>query len=264
MGELINKPWMFNKVLKKFHQFGARLRWSKKFEEKYFKFEEIIPKLQELDINFIVFDHRTDDEANKEYVTIDLTIGEYDPSVGALGYYLATLEIYQDGDVSYNIIDLKDYVKDAEKHKESKRHINSVQALLRLVIPSIYGFKNLKDKNPLKQKLKGGLADKCQPKDFNQKALKKGIKVEMEHTNDKNIATEIAMDHLAEDPDYYDMLAIMENPASFIKNKNDEKLWNKAKEAVMKARDISQDEFEDLDWGLATKIFKNLKEKRKK
>jgi hypothetical protein len=33
--------------------------------------------------------------------------------------------------------------------------------------------------------------------------LKKGIKVEHEHTKDNTIARKIAMDHLFEDPDYY-------------------------------------------------------------
>jgi hypothetical protein len=38
------------------------------------------------------------------------------------------------------------------------------------------------------------------------KQLKKGIKVELEHTSDIKKATEIAMDHLSEDPIYYDKL----------------------------------------------------------
>lgn len=37
--------------------------------------------------------------------------------------------------------------------------------------------------------------------------LAKGIKVEKEHTNDLALAREIALDHLAEFPDYYDRLA---------------------------------------------------------
>jgi hypothetical protein len=54
--------------------------------------------------------------------------------------------------------------------------------------------------------LPGGLADKAIPKDFNQKQLIKGVKIELEHTDDKNLAREIAMDHLTEDPKYYDKL----------------------------------------------------------
>jgi hypothetical protein len=36
--------------------------------------------------------------------------------------------------------------------------------------------------------------------------LRKGIKVEQEHTGDLAMAKEIALDHLAEFPDYYDRL----------------------------------------------------------
>jgi len=39
-----------------------------------------------------------------------------------------------------------------------------------------------------------------------EKELSIGVQVEMEHTNDEKIATEIAMDHLTEDPEYYSKL----------------------------------------------------------
>ena len=39
----------------------------------------------------------------------------------------------------------------------------------------------------------------------------KGTKVEMEHASDKEIAAEIARDHLFEDPKYYTKLATIEN-----------------------------------------------------
>lgn len=52
-------------------------------------------------------------------------------------------------------------------------------------------------------KLPGGEADKKKPEDFDQEALAEGRKHEREHTDDDHIATEIAMDHLSEDPDYY-------------------------------------------------------------
>lgn len=73
----------------------------------------------------------------------------------------------------------------------------------------------------LEKALRGGLADKKKPSDFNPKALKEGIKVEMEHTEDPKIAEEIAMDHLTEDPEYYKKLktiekAIIENPVAGI------------------------------------------------
>lgn len=44
--------------------------------------------------------------------------------------------------------------------------------------------------------------------------LNKGIRIEMEHTSNKNKAKEIAMDHLAERPDYYDRLEKIESNES--------------------------------------------------
>ena len=66
----------------------------------------------------------------------------------------------------------------------------------------------LATQNP--DKIKGGLADNKSPKSFSPHQLKEGIKVEMEHTNSKAIAKEIAMDHLTEIPDYYTRLKNME------------------------------------------------------
>lgn len=62
-----------------------------------------------------------------------------------------------------------------------------------------------------KDHLPGGLADKNEPKDFDPEALARGIRVELEHTNDRTLAKEIAMDHLTEDPRYYEKLASVEN-----------------------------------------------------
>jgi predicted DNA-binding protein YlxM (UPF0122 family) len=72
--------------------------------------------------------------------------------------------------------------------------------------------------------IKGGKADKLSVKDIADKfnvsvdsvksQIKKGVKVEMEHTNDKEKATEIATDHISEFPDYYDRLEKVEKKAS--------------------------------------------------
>jgi hypothetical protein len=69
-------------------------------------------------------------------------------------------------------------------------------------------------------KLKGGLSDNMKPEDLAKKhqitikdilsQLKKGIKVEKEHTGDESKAKEIAMDHIYEDPKYYDKLSKIE------------------------------------------------------
>jgi translation initiation factor 2 alpha subunit (eIF-2alpha) len=47
-----------------------------------------------------------------------------------------------------------------------------------------------------------------------QQQIKKGEKVELEHTDDLEKAKEISMDHLSEFPDYYDRLGKMEKDAS--------------------------------------------------
>jgi hypothetical protein len=47
--------------------------------------------------------------------------------------------------------------------------------------------------------------------DYIKEKIKKGAKVEMEHTTDKKVAVEIAKDHIWEDLNYYEKLAKMEN-----------------------------------------------------
>ena len=42
---------------------------------------------------------------------------------------------------------------------------------------------------------------------YDEDELKKGVEVEMEHTTNREIATTIAKQHLAEDPKYYSKLA---------------------------------------------------------
>lgn len=65
-------------------------------------------------------------------------------------------------------------------------------------------------KHAWKDQLPGGLADNKTPADFKKPALKQGVSVESEHTKNKSLAKEIAMDHLSEDPSYYPKLKRME------------------------------------------------------
>jgi len=72
----------------------------------------------------------------------------------------------------------------------------------------------------MKEKIPGGLAKGLTLQDLAKyhkiplqsikKKLDQGIKVEMEHTTDKSIAREIAMDHIYEDPNYYTKLKTIE------------------------------------------------------
>lgn len=62
-----------------------------------------------------------------------------------------------------------------------------------------------------KDQLPGGKGDKTKPEDVDRKQLSMGIEHELEHTNEKEIAREIAIDHLTEDPGYYTKLNQMES-----------------------------------------------------
>jgi len=80
-------------------------------------------------------------------------------------------------------------------------------------------LKNLNESN----KLKGGKADNMSPKDIADKfgvttkmvkdQIKKGKKIESEHTDDEEKQTEIAEDHVSEFPDYYNRIEKMEKEA---------------------------------------------------
>lgn len=72
------------------------------------------------------------------------------------------------------------------------------------------GLEELGDYLRKAERIPGGLASGKSPRDFNSTELNRGIKVEMEHTTDRRVAQEIAMDHLTEDPRYYQKLARME------------------------------------------------------
>lgn len=48
---------------------------------------------------------------------------------------------------------------------------------------------------------------------FDPRELALGIRIEMEHTNDRRLAKQIAKDHLVEIPDYYSRLIRMEREA---------------------------------------------------
>ena len=62
--------------------------------------------------------------------------------------------------------------------------------------------------------LPGGLADNRDPESFDADALADGIAHELEHTNDRKVAEEIAMDHLVESGDYYTKLDAVEKAES--------------------------------------------------
>ena len=75
-----------------------------------------------------------------------------------------------------------------------------------------------------KEKMPGGLSVGKAPADFNADDIVDGIKIVLEHTSNIDIATEIAMDHLSEDPDYYKKLKQIEKGTSKMKLKLKKKM----------------------------------------
>lgn len=115
----------------------------------------------------------------------------------------------------------------------------------------------------LGDKLKGSMEDQHKQlakmhdvsiDEINQQ-IKKGIKVEMEHTNSEEIAHEIAMEHVYEDPKYYDKLASIEEVYS---DKQRRFMCAKSKQGADRPKGLSKKEAEEMCKG------PKLDEKRKR
>jgi len=81
--------------------------------------------------------------------------------------------------------------------KKKKNIKNKKDEMRKLVCESL---------NEYNDHLIGGKGDELNKEDVDPDQLAIGIAVEMEHTNDKEIAEEIALDHLSEVDDYYTQL----------------------------------------------------------
>ena len=115
----------------------------------------------------------------------------------------------------------KGHVWNAEQKSEVKQGYNFFSA-----------FKALHE--GAKQKLKGGKGDKLTPDQVNYYEFTKGWKHELEHTDDIDKAKEIALDHLAEDPNYYTRLDMIELKAKKKKGRADLPIEVKKKNFVDK------------------------------
>ena len=115
--------------------------------------------------------------------------------------------------------DIQDAFSDSSKH--SREHAKRANIVKKSLDELVEHFMKA-------DKIKGGFADKNKPKDFDKKQLEMGIKIEMEHTKDKDKAREIAMDHLKEIPDYYTRLKKLEAKAEKEGMKKDAKKVEKA------------------------------------
>jgi|APGre2960657404_1045060.scaffolds.fasta_scaffold00282_5 hypothetical protein len=85
---------------------------------------------------------------------------------------------------------------------------------------------------------KGYYDPKQYAREYIKPKLMKGIKVEMEHTNDVRIATEIAMDHLWEDINYYEKLAKIEKNTNEELNPNEKEMIDGIVDLLIQVKDI--------------------------
>lgn len=107
---------------------------------------------------------------------------------------------------------------DPEILKKTVTVLEEQLELLKQLLSSGFASNELIDKfqktkneyDQFKEMIPGGLAAGKKPEDFDPKQIEKGIRVELEHSGNKELAAEIATDHLAENPKYYDYLEEME------------------------------------------------------
>ena len=131
-------------------------------------------------------------------------------------------------DIMLDVLKYKDMVEGEVEEKWSEKYKKSIDCKNPKGFSQKAHCQGKKKKEMGEEKLKGGKADNKTFQDlvnkYNKKGkdlisiekqlknqLNKGMKVEMEHTKDKTKAKEIAMDHLFEDPKYYDKLQKIEN-----------------------------------------------------
>lgn len=148
---------------------------------------------------------------NRILKTMPKSISGYDPYTQFTTYDLADLaqheiDLYNEGEHS----DIKDVLSAFKVQKWVDK------------VKDLPPFKR-EDSNITENAIKGGKADKQTTKSIAKhhnvpvedilKQLYIGIKVEMEHTNDRKIAREISLDHISEFKDYYTRLKKMETQA---------------------------------------------------
>jgi len=133
------------------------------------------------------------------------------------------LRLFLEGKMKELHMEITDFLKKNPKPKDTQIH-----ALAKKLGVDPHKFEEhvymiLGDLLKKEDKIPGGKADGMTVKDIAdkhgvpvekiEKQIKMGIKVEMEHVDDEELAKEISMDHLEEIPDYYDRLDKMEKDA---------------------------------------------------
>ena len=130
------------------------------------------------------------------------------------------LKLFMEGKMKELHMEITDFLKKNPKPKDTEIH-----ALAKKLGVDPHKFEEhvymiLGELLKKEDKIPGGRADKLTSKDIAdkhkvsveeiEKQIAMGVKVEMEHVDDKELAREISLDHLEEMPDYYTRLAKME------------------------------------------------------
>ncbi len=89
--------------------------------------------------------------------------------------------------------------------KDEKGYVK-LSKIGRRIFDGLLSYEVAKNKINESERLVGGVGDYKDDDEFDEKELMVGIEVEKEHTDNIEIAKEIAKDHLAEDPQYYSKL----------------------------------------------------------
>lgn len=171
-----------------------------------------ISKNQQNEIKTFHTDNKDKKEINKHEK--EFKKNKYANPLGAIYNVKAMTAIKTKSKVNENHIDWNNIsLADAERLKD---HYERTSILPYGLTPELYN--NIMQKYDLdsnyseyslherKNPIKGGKGDKLTIDDVNPNELRMGIKVEMEHTKDKDKAIDIALDHLAEHPFYYTQL----------------------------------------------------------
>jgi hypothetical protein len=130
------------------------------------------------------------------------------------------LRLFLEGKMKELHIEIIEFLKKNPKPKDKEIH-----ALAKKLGVDPHKFEEhvymiLGDLLKKEDKIPGGKADKMTANDIAdkhkvsvekiEKQISMGVKVEMEHVDDEELAREISLDHLEEMPDYYTRLAKME------------------------------------------------------
>ena len=99
------------------------------------------------------------------------------------------------------------------KINNTKIPLNIKRGALPIPIRESLDYPHSWNTNSTEDYLPGGKADTQRDEKYNPREVEKGIRIELEHTDNKDIAKEIAKDHLEEIPDYYTRLIKMEDEA---------------------------------------------------